>query len=77
MITQEVLDIIKLHFAKKHKHPVELLKVENISFNGIDYNLDFNLLNPNSSWERRMWGVISHSEVMEDMREYKINQLDI
>jgi hypothetical protein len=76
-MTEGVLDVIKLHFANKHKHPVELLEVENISFDGKNYILDFSLLNVNSNWERKMWGVISHSEVIEDMRDYKINQLDI
>lgn len=74
MITQEILDIIKLHFAKKHSHPVNLIEIEDITFDGKNYNLDFNL-DYHGEWIRHMCGVISHSEVLEDMRDYKINLL--
>ena len=74
-MTLTTLEIIKLHFAKKHNHPVNLIEVENINFDGKNYTLDFNL--DYGDWVRHMWGNISHSEVLEDMRDYKIKQLDI
>ena len=75
--SDDILNIIKCHFAKEWNVKTELLIIDSIETyinNGVlSYYLEFSI-----DWDGSFdsyWGEITHAEVLEDMRDSKINLL--
>ncbi len=74
-----ISEVIKKHFAKEHNVNTKYLDIDSIeSYKNkkgeLEYYLDFSI-----TWERdyitQYWGEISHSEVMQDIRDDKLKSI--
>lgn len=73
-----ILEVIKKHFAKEHNVNPKYLDIDSIesyknSKGELEYHLDFSI-NWGESYEK-YWGDISHSEVMQDIRDDKLKSI--
>ena len=73
-----ILEVIKKHFAKKQNVNPKYLDIDSIESykdnkGELEYHLDFSI-NLGESYEK-YWGDISHSEVMQDIRDDKLKSI--
>lgn len=73
-----ILEVIEKHFAKKCNVNPKYLDIDSIeSYKNkkgeLEYHLDFSI-NSGESYEK-YWGDISHSEVMQDIRDDKLKSI--
>lgn len=81
--SDEILEVIRKHFAKEYGVYPNRLDIDSIeSYKNADgdleYHLDFSINwdETYGGWDiRQYWGEITHNEVLQDMREYKLNEI--
>jgi hypothetical protein len=81
--SDEVLEVIRKHFAKEYDVNPKYLDIDSIESvknvkGDLEYHLDFSINwdGTYDGWDiRQYWGEITHNEVLQDMREYKLNEI--
>ena len=83
--SDEILEVIRKHFAKEYDVNPKYLDIDSIESvkdkkGELEYHLDFSINydddDGNYGWDiRQYWGEITHNEVLQDMREYKLNKI--
>jgi hypothetical protein len=76
--SDEILEVIRNHFAKEYGVNPKRLDIDSIESvkdkkGELEYHLDFSI-----SWDGTYeiyWGEITHKEVIEDMRDDKLNSI--
>lgn len=76
--SDEILEVIRKHFAREYDVNPKYLDIDSIESvkdkkGELEYHLGFSI-----DWDisyEKYWGEISHSEVLQDMREYKLNNI--
>ena len=77
--SDEILEVIRKHFAKVYDVDPKYLdidSIESVKLNvkgDLEYHLDFSIDWSGSYVE--YWGEITHNEVLQDMREEKLNEI--
>ena len=74
-----ILEVIKKHFVKKYNVNPKYLDIDSIeSYKNkkgeLEYYLDFSITRE-SDYITQYWGDISHSEVMQDIRDDKLKSI--
>ena len=74
-----ILEVIKKHFTKKYNVNPKYLDIDSIeSYKNkkgeLEYYLDFSITRE-SDYITQYWGDISHSEVMQDIRDDKLKSI--
>lgn len=81
MSREEIINIIRIHFAKKHKVNIENIDINDFYIsNGrytFDYYVYFDSYGEDLGYEEERIGWISENEIIEDHRDILLNRLDI
>lgn len=82
--SSEILEVIRKHFAKEYGVDPKYLdidSIESVKLNvkgDLEYHLDFTIIwnGTYDGWDiREYWGEITHNEVLQYMRDDKINNI--
>lgn len=80
--SDEILEVIRKHFAKEYDVNPKYLDIDSIESvkdkkGELEYHLDFSINYDDDDVcdILKYWGEITHNEVLQDMREYKLNKI--